>query len=642
MKALYHHSRLTAYRSPQGAVPCGTAVTISAMADASLKGAKVFLRLWCEGVGETRIEMAGDGLLQASFAVPNEPTMLWYWFLIEQADGQTRYLGASSGEGELYDHEPPAWRITVYDGAFETPKWFQEGIAYQIFPDRFRRSSWEDFYARAESYKRMGRSVRVHDQWLEEPAYLPAAGEEDYAPDDYFGGDLNGITQKLPYLTELGVTCLYLNPIFEAASNHRYNTADYQNIDPILGTNEDFARLCAAAKQYGIRLMLDGVFSHTGSDSRYFDREHRYDTMGAFESKDSPYYDWYDFKDWPNEYDCWWDFVTLPNVKELTPSYVDFIAGENGVLAHWARLGATSWRLDVADELPDDFIRILRKRLKQIDPEGVLLGEVWEECSAKMGKDGRRGYVGGDELDSAMDYPFANAVFDFLLERDDAETFAGRLMALAEWYPEPFFKAQLNLLSSHDVIRAATVLAGAPHRDALTREQQAVYEPSAENAAKGKARFLLASAIQMFAVGVPCVYYGDEVYMTGMADPFNRRPYPWGREDRETLERMKTLLHLRRDRDALKNGRCRMGAIGSDVFGIIRYTRTDMAMLFINRSDEPQTVELTATIFPEGPDGPDALCFDGAFTDEHGNTACATTFTVPPHAALIRIRKEDF
>ena len=237
MDAFFHHSRLLRYRRPQGAAPCGSGVTIAAEHNGTLAGAQVFLRLWQDGVGERLLPMSEQGgLLTATVTLPDKPCLLWYFFVIHTTDGHTLYYGGSSGSGALYKHEPPAWRITVYDGAFATPDWFCEGIAYQIFPDRFRRSSWEALYQRAQAHRNRGRLLRLHDRWLEEPAYTPAPGCTDYAPDDFFGGDLNGIREKLPYLHGLGVTCLYLNPIFESASNHRYNTADYHAIDPLLGT----------------------------------------------------------------------------------------------------------------------------------------------------------------------------------------------------------------------------------------------------------------------------------------------------------------------------------------------------------------------------------------------------------------------
>lgn len=646
MTAFYHHSRLLRCRAPQGAVPCGTPVRLCA--DCALpEGASALVRLWEEGKSESFVPMTLDGCTAAATVVmPDRPCLVWYFFVLRLPDGETRYYGADSGEGVFSFSEPRAYQITVFDGAFETPKAFREGVAYQIFPDRFRRSSWEDFHARAQAHIAKGRHPRLHERWSENAEYLPAPGQSHYAPDDYFGGDLQGIREKLPYLASLGVTWIYLNPIFEAASNHRYNTADYLCVDPFLGTNDDFAALCRDARALGIRILLDGVFSHTGSDSRYFNKEGAYPEKGAYQGTDSPYYDWYTFTAYPDQYDCWWGFPTLPNVRELTPSYAGFIAGEAGVLAQWAKRGAAGWRLDVADELPDDFIRLLRSRLKAIDPEQVLLGEVWEDCSNKFGPEGRRDYVDGDLLDSAMNYPFSEQVVGFLTGKQNASALQAGLGLLREHYPKPFFDACLNLLSSHDNIRAQTLLSGAPDRRTLSREQQAVWRPTPESARLGRLRMIPATAIQVAHPGVPCVYYGDEAGMTGMSDPFNRETYPWGGEDQPLQEKMAKLLRARGACRALREGRCRMGALAEDVFALLRWTDDgkSCALLTVNRAERDAVCRIAADAFPEGPDGETPVPLAGAYqevlTGAHAVFSDSIDVTVPPVGAQLWIRED--
>jgi len=436
------------------------------------------------------------------------------------------------------------------------------------------------------------------------------------------------------------VTCLYLNPIFASPSNHRYNTSDYHCIDPLLGSEEEFRMLCEEARARGMRIMLDGVFSHTGSDSLYFNREGHYGKdVGAYRNPDSPYAEWYDFQTWPDKYDCWWGFETLPNVKELTPSYIDFIAGENGVLAHWARMGATSWRLDVADELPDEFIRILRARVKTLDPEGVLLGEVWEDPTSKRGSEGRRGYVNGDELDSVMNYCFTNAVIDFLTGRTDAYEFSDELLFLQEQYPLPFFRAALNLISSHDVERAMTRLTGAPSRHTMTREQQKLYRPTAESLALAARRMPLAAALQTVFPGVPCLYYGDEAGLTGMGDPYNRTTYPWGHEDTALLETMRSIYLWRRENEALRRGTCRIGALSHAVFCTVRETETAQAILFVNRSEHEETVTLTSDTLQEGYDATVPLQLSTTYRTSDGRTVSgengSITMTLAPLTAVL-------
>lgn len=315
--------------------------------------------------------------------------------------------------------------------------------------------------------------------------------------------------------------------------------------------------------------MLDGVFSHTGSESVYFKE--------AQSNPHSPCRDWYDFTEYPDKYRCWWGFETLPEVKELTPSYMEFIGG---VMEKYAKMGITSWRLDVADELPDGFIEFLRKKLKSIDPDGVLLGEVWEEATNKHSMGGRRKYVDGHELDSVMDYPFRRLLMDFFLGRTDGEGLARGLLRLMENYPPQFYESLLNLMGSHDVVRAITALAGAPDRDSLTREQQAAYSPTIEQLKAGRKRFMAAAAVQYMMPGAPCLYYGDEAGLTGMADPFNRGTYPWGQEDTELIAYFQKLgeLHKR------AKGGCAFAGRG-DVFALYR----PEVICMVNRSCEPVT-----------------------------------------------------
>ncbi len=617
MITFQHHSRYLSFRRPQGAACCAERVHLEAECGGD-PGARVQIRLYSQFGVESFFDMTlENGRARADIPMPQTPCLVWYYFIIRASDGRTMYYGADSGEGKLELHEPRAYQITVYDASFQTPQHWREGIVYQIFPDRFRRSSWEDFRERAKYHVEKGRFLRIHDRWSEDVCYTPVVGQADYEPNDFFGGDCNGIREKLGYLADLGVTTIYLNPVFESASNHRYDTADYLRIDPIFGNEQEFRALCAEANALGIRIMLDGVFSHTGADSRYFDKCSRYDDVGAYEAEDSPYKSWYTFHGDRKHYDCWWGFPSLPNVNELEPSYSAFIAGEAGVLSHWAGAGAKDWRLDVADELPDEFIRLLRRRVKQNDPEAVLLGEVWDDCSNKYGPDGRRGYVSGDELDSAMNYPFTEAVIAFLTGRADAYALDHALQTQRENYPRPFYEACLNLISSHDIIREATALAGAPDRNAVSRKLQAVFQPSEKDQQKGYRRLILAAAIQMALPGVPCVYYGDEAGMIGMSDPFNRATYPWGAENPDVFTAYAALMAARRDQNALKRGLCRMGALSPEVFAILRYLPQEgsCALLLVNRGEREQTVSLRPEDIAQGPDGEGEVHFAASFTE---------------------------
>ena len=598
-------------------MPCSSSVHIEAEIGGDA-GARVQLRLYSQFGVESFFDLAiSGGRARCDVPMSQVPCIMWYYFIIRTSDGRTQYYGADSGEGRLESHEPRAYQITVYDGAFQTPQSWREGLVYQIFPDRFRRSSWEDFRERVKYHMEKGRFLRIHDRWSEDVCFTPAPGQEDYEPNDFFGGDCNGIREKLDYLASLGVTTIYLNPVFESASNHRYDTADYNRIDPIFGNEDEFRTLCAEANARGIRIMLDGVFSHTGADSRYFDKFSRYEDVGAYESGDSPYESWYRFSADRKQYECWWGFPSLPNVNELEPSYTAFIAGDQGVLSHWAGAGAKDWRLDVADELPDEFIRILRRRLKQNDPESVLLGEVWDDCSNKYGPEGRRGYVNGDELDSAMNYPFMEAAVAFLTGHADAYALDHALQTLREHYPKPFYEACLNLISSHDIIRAATALAGAPDRNSVSRKLQAAYQPNEKDQQKGYLRLILAAALQMALPGVPCVYYGDEAGMTGMSDPFNRGTYPWGSENETVFQNYSALMRARAESGALKRGLCRMGALSPETYAVLRWLPEsgEQAILLLNRSERDQSVTLHPDDMPQGADGETPVRLAESLTD---------------------------
>ncbi len=598
-KEILHDSHKLALRAPFGAVEAGTPVTLRLRLEEA-PDVSVRLRLWEENA-ERLIEGRRAGGFVEFTLVPQKTGLVWYYFILD-TPGSARYYGVKhpnlGGEGALYDYPPPAWQVTVYERGFETPARFHGGLAYQIFPDRFARSARDDV-SRYGYHLSMGRALYQHERWDEPVLHRPLPGKTDFDPCDFYGGDLAGIEEKLPYLKELGVTCIYLNPIFEAASNHRYNTADYLKVDPMLGGEEALVSLVRAAKALGMELMLDGVFSHTGDDSVYFDRYSRYAGNGAYRTKESPYYNWYEFYSWPQSYRCWWGFKTLPEVNENEPGYREFIGR---VIDRYAALGISSWRLDVADELPDGFIVFLRERVKRNDAEGTLIGEVWEDASNKQSYGARRTYADGRALDGVMNYLFRDALCDFLLYRCDAAALCLRFNSLRENYPKPFYEACLNLLSSHDTVRARTALSGAPHRDALTREEQALYVPREEDAARGQARQLLAAMVQLAYPGVPLIYYGDEAGLTGMADPFNRAPYPWGREDESTLPCYRRLARARRENPAMREGMCGFASFGEDVFALLRALGDSCALLIVNRAEEARQVSVCAADFDTGPD----------------------------------------
>ena len=423
----------------------------------------------------------------------------------------------------------------------------------------------------------------VHKDWEEAQVWKPDAKGE-IRNNDFFGGSLAGITSKLDDLAEMGVSVLYLNPIFEAASNHRYNTADYAKIDPMLGTEEDFKTLCAEAKRRGIRVMLDGVFNHTGSQSRYFNADGFYPTLGAAQSKESPYYNWFAFKHWPDDCESWWGINTLPAVQEEHPDYVDYIIeNEDSIVRHWLRCGASGWRLDVADELPDWFIAKLRAAVEESDPDAFVLGEVWEDASIKVAYNQRRRYFMGQELHGVMNYPFRTALIDYLCG-GDAHAFEDAMETIRENYPPAAFYSCMNFLGTHDTARILTMLGA----DSKPEEKaaRAAYQLSPAERTRGLARLKLAALILFTFPGAPTIYYGDEAAMEGWEDPFNRSTYPWGKENSDLKARFTLLGNLRKNRTSLQTGKIRYLYSNKSLLVYAREDKDEYSVTLVNASDQ--------------------------------------------------------
>ena len=396
MSHTFYNSLDLTCKSPFGAVKAGQPVTfnLTVPEDLGYVDPHLVLTKDREDPVHYRMEFTGQTPKVNHFALTVTPTTSGlYFYHFDLYTDFRRIYRTPGGEGVLSWTDGQDWQLTVYEPDFKTPDWLKNGTMYQIFPDRFCEGKPNKAMPFADRIYRADKTG--------EPYFWPTEQSEGYLNMDYYGGDFAGIQQKLPYLRDLGVTCIYLNPIFEAHANHRYNTADYLKADPLLGTNEEFSALCAAAAKEGIRIILDGVFSHTGSDSRYFNREGRYGPGGAYRDRSSPYRSWYDFDSgYPCGYRSWWGFETLPEVQEESPSYVEFICGKGGVIDTWLNLGASGFRLDVADELPDDFIEKIRAAVKSHGEDKLLLGEVWEDATTKEAFGRRRTYLRGHGLDA--------------------------------------------------------------------------------------------------------------------------------------------------------------------------------------------------------------------------------------------------
>ena len=600
-------------KSPFGAAQCGAEVTFT-LRDETYYACELLVHREFAGADEAIPLPPAESGFSGVYTAPAEPELCWYAFRFTRGDGSTVCLGKNGWCGQ---NALARWQLTVYEDS-PTPAWFGEGVTYQIFPDRFRRTSVPDVTGM------VGRRW-VHDDWNDQPVFLPDENGQ-ITNRDFFGGSLAGITEKLDYLKSLSVSTIYLNPIFEADSNHRYNTADYLAIDPMLGTEEDFRTLCREAHDRGIRIILDGVFNHTGSNSRYFNADGFYPEPGAAQSKDSPYFPWYSFHPWPTEYDAWWGIHTLPAVNEDAPDYRRFIiSDEDSVVRRWLRLGTDGWRLDVADELPDDFIAAIRTAIVQEKADAYLLGEVWEDGSNKIAYSRRRRYLLGRETHGLMNYPFRTALLAWL-GGGDAAAFRDAMESIRENYPPAAFYGAMNFLGTHDTARILTLL-GADETPA-DKSARAAYRLPPAQLVRGRKKLRLAGMLLYSFPGSPTLYYGDEAGMQGFEDPLNRGTYPWGREDELLLAFFQRLGQLRAERSSLRRGGIRYLYAQGGGLVIERRCGGERTVTALNAGGQV----LTLTLDWDGP-----LCRDGVtgqqFLVQHG----CLRLTLPPLDGVVLV-----
>ena len=622
---IYFNSHNEFHKTPFGATPTDATINFKITIDGF---ATVHLRLW-QNNEELLYKMSpiNDTTYGVTIKTPPTPTLLWYYFIIQTSSG-TYYYGNNpetlGGEGQISTTPPEhSYQITVYDKNFAVPHWFRDGIMYQIFVDRFARSNapnvplFEGDVSEADRgscspdpcrYDDLGApqnvssSLRVrpaisggltpplqkfvYPSWHSPLQFHQHPYEDGYAANDFYGGNLEGIIEKLPYLADLNINIIYLNPIFEAYSNHKYDTADYKNIDKGFGDNETFTRLCSEAEKLGIKIILDGVFSHTGADSIYFNKYGTYgENTGAYRDKNSPYRKWFDF-DENNGYNSWWGCTTLPNVNELTPSYLDYILHDNdSVVKLWLERGASGWRLDVADELPPEFLKILRKEVKSKDPNAIIIGEVWEDATNKISYSQLREYLQGYELDTVMNYPFKDNVIAFMLGHICAYTLNRRMMSILENYPRDCAYSLMNLVGGHDVVRLKSVLGEMYDDPNVSKHDKQFWKLSPEAEILATKRQKLVALLQMTFVGVPCIYYGDEIGMQGLSDPLNRAPMEWDSPDTELLSWYKQLTDIRRKYDVLRHGEYKTVYAQDGVFAFLRFDENKKLLCIVNRDD---------------------------------------------------------
>lgn len=601
-------SRDPAHKQPFGAQPAGTAFEYAVAAPAGVQALTLVVesrRL--EGNQEVleyteraRVPMqrGADGRWRARHRF-DAKGIYGYWF--EAQIGERRFALQNNADAVHWTREKgsggagavaalPAsprairrFRQTVYDPAFTVPDWAADAVYYYVFPERFRNGNPANDPVPGRD-RVHAHTVEKHARWLERP-WKPGDGSDAHFNNDFFGGDLEGLIQKLDEIRALGANAIYMTPVFRAASNHKYDTADYRNIDPAFGSNADFERLAREAGKRGIRVIPDASLNHTGSDSIYFDRYGNFGQGGAFEGgrvrPGSPYAGWYRFdttqSDPERQYRGWVGVSSLPELDKGSRSFRDFAYGApDSVMKLWLDRGAAGWRMDVAPWVPDDFWAEWRAAIKAHRPDAITIAETWFDAAK---------HFLGDAFDSTMNYIFRNAVLDYA-GGGDARKLVPQLELMREHYPPQAFHALMNLLSSHDQARSLHVLGWHDDADAVQER-------------RAKARYRLALFFQMTYPGAPAVYYGDEVGLNGGDDPDNRRPYPWadegGRPDLALRAEVQRLIALRHALPLLRRGT--LGAplhVDAHVVVVPRTLGAEQAITASNNDAAPRRVEVPA------------------------------------------------
>lgn len=570
-----------------GAVPFGAALKICLELPRVWGAAAVVCRIAPDGGEDRDVPLTFvktqngidfyDLLLDTVALCEGKESGLFYYELLLVRGYDTLFSHTSNNVDLTFARESGSrFRLLIHQKDFFAPAWFAGGVMYHIFLDRF---------CRGEGAVTPNRDAVINPDWANGiPQYARKNGDE-LSNNVFFGGNLWGVIEKLDYLESLGVTVLYLSPVFKAYSNHRYDTGDYEKIDDFLGGEEAFDELIHQAHARGMKVILDGVFNHTGDDSRYFNRCGSYPTDGAYQSQSSQYANWYHFRAFPEDYECWWGIKILPRLDHANENCRRYFTGEEGIISRWTERGVDGWRLDVADELSDVFLDELRHVVKKTtNGNGLIIGEVWENAVDKVAYGSRRRYLSGGQLDSVMNYPFRNAVLAFLRD-GDAETFYHILTEIYASYPRTVSHSLMNLLGTHDTARILTLLGDGGKGELLSNDTLAHLTLTPEERKNAVTLLKLASALQFTVFGVPSVYYGDEAGVEGYGDPFCRRPFPWGREDADLLSHYRALGKLRREHPVLTDGDFRFVEHDANAFVFERQGKDERILVLANMGD---------------------------------------------------------
>ena len=561
-----HDSQSIKFRKPFGAVEVGQRVKLSIKVNREIVVAVELIQF--DG---TRLNMGmqkeylNNGEFRYSVEIDTSDALgiLEYYFIL--IDGYDRlYYGNNDehlgGVGQIYNYNPMPYQVTIYEKS-HIPNWYKEGVVYQILIDRFYNGNEGDTinFPKENSF--------IYGRWNDSPMYINDNSGK-VARWDFYGGNIKGIMRKLDYIKSLGSNIIQLSPIFKSSSCHKYDTGNYELVDEMFGTNDEFKELCEVAESKGIKIILDVVLSYTSSDSKYFNKLGNYDGVGAYQSPNSKYHNWYKFSKYPYQYESWWGINERPNVNSMKKSYVDYIIeSDNSIIKRWIDFGSSGWRLNVIDELPDEFIELIRKRMQEISKDTVLLGDIWDDASNKISYSKRRKYLQGKEVQAVTNYPLRECLINFTKGYITSNRFKQRIMSLYENYPRESFYGNINVVGTNDTERILTVLD--------------------ENFELLK----LLVVIQFTLPGVPLIYYGDEIGLKGGKEPDNRKSYPWGKENKELIDFYKVVANIRNSENSLKKGDLNIYETDSSVFAFERNYENEKIIVLVNVSNEQKLIK---------------------------------------------------
>ncbi len=560
--------------SCRGSFPCGTNIEFTVEVPRIIGASAVVLRIAEDGKSDTDMPLSftgtADGVdtykltLDTAALCPKEENGLFYYEFLFLRGEHTLFTNTwNYVDFCLEDHSAGRFLLLIHTTDYCTPDWFKGRVMYHVFVDRFMKGNGE-----------VGKrdDVIINEDWYNGVPQFAARQGDPLKNNMFFGGDLWGVAEKLDYLKSLGVGVIYLSPIFKAYSNHKYDTGDYMEIDAMFGGEAAFKNLIEKAREKDIYIILDGVFNHTGDDSIYFDRYGNYGKVGAYSNPASAYRNWFRFKEYPNKYESWWGIDIMPRLNHTVESCRRFFTGKGGVAQKYIEMGIGGWRLDVADELSDEFLDEWRESVKKSSGgEGIVIGEVWENAAEKIAYSSRRSYFRGKQLDSVMNYPVRNGILALLIDKD-AGFLADVLKSIYASYPKCACDSLMNLLGTHDTERILTVL-GEGHNDfsSASNTELSTRKLSETDRKRAVAMLMLASTVQYTVYGVPSLFYGDEAGIEGYHDPFCRKPYPWGKECAELLEHYRRLGEIRANYSVFADGDF---AVDYAEGAVIAYSRT--------------------------------------------------------------------